>query len=654
MYSEQTLRFTHSAPYTRSHTPEPTLRAIHSEPYTQKANALTGYLSAILTGTSYSTSAEMAKEQGTFEGYEKNKKDMLRVIRNHRRAAYGESPEQYEGLTIKPQKIQKKYVSASLVQEAQLSWDRALKLGEQYGYRNAQVSVIAPTGTIGLIMDCDTTGIEPDFALVKFKKLAGGGYFKIINRSIPLALDRLGYTSSQIQEIQAYIVGVGSLKDAPILNTQSLIQLGFTEDIINKLESSLSMAFDLNYVFNRFVIGDTFLIEKLGVPKETLNQPSFNVLGFLGFTQEKIAIANDYTCGSMTIEGAPHIKEEHLAVFDCANKCGKKGRRYIPYRAHLNIMAAAQPFISGAISKTINMNYSATINDVKNAYMASWKLMIKANAIYRDGSKLSQPLSSEGESLLNDVEETSPFELSMVSQVQKTAEELTKKVIENARTKRRRLPGRRSGYTQKAVIGGHKVYLRTGEYEDGALGEVFLDMYKEGAAFRSLMNAFSIAISLGLQYGVPLEEFVEAFTFTKFEPNGIVHGHDRIKMSTSIIDYIFRELAINYLSRNDLAHVDPETIIKGITSTSSKTSSSITENMFESTALSQTQKTEKILSLPRKLQFAKNATSVSQKKEEAVMKGYCSESCQECGHATLVRNGSCLKCNTCGATTGCS
>ncbi len=617
-----------------------TLLMLFGIPYaSQKANALTGCLSAILTGTSYTTSAEMAAEQGAFEGYENNKEDMLRVIRNHRRATYGGPSDQYEGLTIKPQKIQEKDVPSSLLQEAQFSWDRALELGEQYGYRNAQVSVIAPTGTIGLIMDCDTTGIEPDFALVKFKKLAGGGYFKIINRSVPLALDRMGYTSSQIQEIQNYIVGIGSLEGAPILNKESLMRLRFTDKIINKLESSLPMAFDLNYVFNRFIIGDKFLTEELGIPEENLNQASFDILNFLGFTKEEVAIANDFICGSMTIEGAPHIKEEHLVVFDCANKCGRKGKRYIPYEAHLNIMAAAQPFISGAISKTINMNYNATVDDVKDAYMASWKLMIKANAIYRDGSKLSQPLSSEGESLLSDVEEISFFELPSVSQVQRTAEKLTKEVIESARARRRRLPGRRSGYTQKAVIGGHKVYLRTGEYEDGALGEVFLDMYKEGAAFRSLMNGFSIAISLGLQYGVPLEEFVEAFTFTKFEPNGIVHGHDRIKMATSVIDYIFRELAINYLNRNDLAHVNPEEFIKDTTSTSSQISLNITENIFKPILPSQTQKTEKSPSPPQK---------------EAVAKGYHSESCQECGNSTLVRNGSCLKCDTCGATTGCS
>ncbi len=639
-----------------------TLLMISGIPYSsKKANALTGCLSAILTGVSYKTSAEMAKDQGAFAGYKNNSKDMLKVIKNHRRAAYDKSFDEYEGLSIKPQSIQEKDAPSSLLKEARLAWDEALALGQKYGYRNAQVSVIAPTGTIGLLMDCDTTGIEPDFSLVKFKKLAGGGYFKIINRSIPLALNRLGYNSSQIQEIQNYIVGTGSFVNVPIINTKVLMELHFTKDIIDKLESSLLTAFDLNYVFNRFVIGDKFLTEKLDISKEELNNPSFNILKFLGFTKEEIMIASERICGSMTIEGAPHIKEEHLSIFDCANKCGKNGKRFIPYLAHLNIMAAAQPFISGAISKTINMNHDATIKDIKDTYLSSWKLMLKANAIYRDGSKLSQPLSSEGESLLNNVEEVSMFELSSINQVQKTAENLAKRIIRSERAYRKRLPGRRSGYTQKAIIGGHKIYLRTGEYKDGTLGEVFLDMYKEGAAFRSLMNSFSIAISLGLQYGVPLEEFVDAFTFTKFEPNGGVCGHDRIKMSTSVIDYIFRELAITYLDRHDLGHVDPQEIIKD---TKNASSEQITHSI-DPFALSQDRNIEKTSSpsspsspssssSSKSLLLVKNASSTLQKKKEARLMGYQSESCRECGNITLLLNGSCLKCDTCGTTTGCS
>ena len=274
-----------------------------------------------------------------------------------------------------------------------------MELGEKNGYRNAQVSVIAPTGTIGLIMDCDTTGIEPDFALVKFKKLAGGGYFKIINRSVPLSLQNLGYTSDQIREIQNCIVGTGTFENAPCIHTARLKELGFTDAKINDLEKNLPSAFDIEYVLNRFGLGDDFIIQRLGIPKETLEKPSFNLLKHLGFSQDEIQAANEVICGSMTIEGAPHLKEEHLPVFDCANKCGKKGVRFIPYKAHLNIMAAAQPFISGAISKTINMDHEASIQDIKDAYMLSWRLMLKANAIYRDGSKLSQPLSAEGESI---------------------------------------------------------------------------------------------------------------------------------------------------------------------------------------------------------------------------------------------------------------
>ena len=629
-----------------------TLLMLCGIPYASpSASGLTGCLSAILTGVAYKTSAEMAKEQGAFPGYENNSEDMLRVIRNHRRAAYNEDHEKYEGLSVKPQGIQEKYAPSPLLKEARKAWDEALKMGEKYGYRNAQVSVIAPTGTIGLLMDCDTTGIEPDFALVKFKKLAGGGYFKIINRSVPLTLAKRGYTPSQIQDIQNYIAGVGSLKDAPVINTEKLSDMGFTTEIVEKLESSLPMAFDLNYVFNRFTIGDEFLIQGLGISKEELDSPSFQLLTFLGFTDSEIALASEYVCGSMTIEGAPHIQEEHLSIFDCANKCGRKGKRYIPYKAHLNIMASAQPFISGAISKTINMNYNASVEDVKNAYMSSWKLMLKANAIYRDGSKLSQPLSAEGESLLQEVEETSLFELSSLEQIQKIAEKATERVLQNERARRKRLPGKRSGYTQKAIVGGHKVYLRTGEYEDGTLGEIFLDMYKEGAAFRSLMNGFSIAISLGLQYGVPLEEFVEAFTFTKFEPNGMVNGHDRIKMATSVIDYIFRDLAISYLGRDDLSHVDSEEIIKDTISTST---SSPQEMERDVRSFAPVHDEENDPSPSREFTLAKKSSVPLQDKKEMILKGYQSESCGECGNATLSRNGSCLKCDTCGATTGCS
>ena len=603
------------------------------------AYAITGCLTAILTGISYKTSAEMSKELGAFGGYETNRHHMLRVIRNHRRATYNTSPEEYEGLTIIPQSIDEKYAPKSFLKEARMAMDDALNFGVQYGYRNAQVTVIAPTGTIGLLMDCDTTGIEPDYALVKFKKLAGGGYFKIINKSIPLALKNLGYAESYIREIQAYMIGHCSFENAPHINTVSLKSLGFTDEILATLVKFMPSAFDLNYVFNIYSIGEEFLNSNLGIPLDVIRDPSFNVLMYLGFTKEQINEASEYICGVMTIEGAPYIQNQHLSVFDCAGKCGLKGTRSIAYQAHIMIMAAAQPFISGAISKTVNMNHDATIEDIKNAYLSSWKLMLKANALYRDGSKLSQPLSGEGENLFTQVEEglETFWSAPLLVKAQKTAQKLFESALSN--NQRKKLPSKRNGYTQKAIIAGHKVYLRTGEYEDGQLGEIFLDMYKEGAGFRSMMNGFSIAISLGLQYGVPLEEFVEAFTFTKFEPNGIVQGHDRIKMTTSVIDYIFRDLSINYLGRNDLAHVNPEEIIKDTGNVQDIQSTPATANVTS-----------------RVLTNSVVGASIKQSQSYSLSKisGYESEPCRECGNLTLSRNGSCLKCDTCGATTGCS
>ncbi|MBN8222788.1 MAG: vitamin B12-dependent ribonucleotide reductase, partial [Spirochaetes bacterium] len=542
-----------------------------------QANAITGAVTAILTGVSYKTSAEMAAELGPFPGYEKNREHMLRVIRNHRRAANNAPESEYEGLSIFPMGINGKYCPDYLLADAKLAWDEALALGEKHGYRNAQSTVIAPTGTIGLLMDCDTTGIEPDFALVKFKKLAGGGYFKIINKSVPLALEHLGYAKDQVAKIVSYIVGTASLVGAPHVNRENLKLRGFTDEVLDTIEEALPTAFDINYVFNRFVVGESFLANTLKIPKEIFEKPDFNLLQHIGFTAEQVAIANEAICGTMMIEGAPFLKDEHLPVFDCANKCGRRGQRFIQYGAHINVMAAAQPFISGAISKTINMPYEATVEDVKQAYLASWKMMIKANALYRDGSKLSQPLSTVGENIFDALDEDGEgAESAEIADIMaapsavkaaKVAEKIVEKIVTRTIAARRRLPARRSGYTQKAVIGGHKVYLRTGEYEDGSLGEIFLDMHKEGAAFRSLMNGFAIAVSLGLQYGVPLEEFVEAFVFTKFEPNGVVQGHDRVKMATSVMDFIFRELAITYLDRNDLAHVSPEALVVDQTTT---------------------------------------------------------------------------------------
>ncbi|MCK5425916.1 MAG: hypothetical protein KAI89_11105, partial [Emcibacter sp.] len=501
----------------------------------EQGRALCGSISALMTAVTYSTSAEMASEMGCFKGYKKNKDHMLRVIRNHRNAALGMA-EGYEKLSTPPVPLD--IVNCPLPRlavAAGMAWDKALELGIQHGYRNAQTTVIAPTGTIGLVMDCDTTGIEPDFALVKFKKLAGGGYFKIINRMVPEALKNVGYTPKQIDEIARYAVGNGTLEDSPAINHEELKAKGFGRTQLDALEKALETAYDISFTFNQWTLGTEFCVDVLGFNEEQLNDINFNMLGALGFSKADIEAANLYCSGSMTLEGAPHLKDEHLPIFDCANPCGKTGKRYLSVDSHILMMASAQPFISGAISKTVNMPASATAEDCKEAYLKSWKLGLKANALYRDGSKLSQPLSA---ALLDmdDLEE----EISLPEKTKVVAERIVEKIIQQS--ERQRLPGRRKGYTQKASVGGHKIYLRTGEYDDGKLGEIFLDMHKEGAAFRSLMNNFAIALSIGLQYGVPLEEFVDAFTFTRFEPSGQVVGNDAIKMATSVLDYIFREL----------------------------------------------------------------------------------------------------------------
>ena len=636
-----------------------------------EGRALTGVLTAIMTGVSYKTSAEMAQELGPFPGYAKNADHMLRVIRNHKRAAYGETSG-YEGLAVPPVPLDHDNCpDGRLINLAHEAWNDALELGEKHGYRNAQVSVIAPTGTIGLVMDCDTTGIEPDFALVKFKKLAGGGYFKIINQSVPAALVKLGYKPSQIEEIIAYAVGHGSIGNAPGINTTSLLGHGFGEEELAKIEGALGSAFDLRFIFNQWTLGTDFCTGALGIPEDKLNDPAFDLLNHLGYSKAQIEAANLHAIGTMTLENAPYLKKEHYSVFDCANACGKTGTRYLSVDSHIKIMAAAQSFISGAISKTINMPNDATIEDCKAAYETSWSLGVKANALYRDGSKLSQPLSS---ALIEDEDLDEIAEAPAGDQAMVLAEKIVEKVVvkEIARG-REKLPQRRKGYTQKAVVGGHKVYLRTGEYKDGSLGEIFIDMHKEGAAFRAMMNNFAIAISVGLQYGVPLDEYVEAFTFTRFDPAGMVQGNDSIKSATSIIDYIFRELAISYLDRTDLAHVQPEgesfdSLGRGeeegkpnVTEPSDNAASSLD-------LIKQLSSTGYLRSrLPQNLSGIKatettittetaTATSVQvmDNRTKAKMQGYEGDPCGECGNFTLVRNGTCMKCNTCGGTSGCS
>ena len=645
----------------------------------EAGRAITGALSAIMTGVCYATSAEIARERGTFARFQENREAMLRVIRNHRRAAHGES-HGYEGLAISPVPLD---ISASpdplLMTRAARAWDNALAQGELYGYRNAQVTVVAPTGTIGLVMDCDTTGIEPDFALVKFKKLAGGGYLKIVNRAVPEGLRALGYRENEIAEIEAYAVGHASLANAPAINTSSLRSKGFTDDKLAAIEAALPSAFDIKFVFNKWTLGQDFLTGALKVAPEALDDRNFDLLAHLGFTKSEIEAANTHVCGSMTLEGAPFLKQEHYGVFDCANPCGRTGKRYLSVDSHIRMMAAAQPFITGAISKTINMPNDASVDDCGQAYLLSWRLGLKANALYRDGSKLSQPLSSQ--LISNDDDEDDKVEEFVASnspaRAAALAERIVERIIHQVVREREKLPDRRKGYTQKAAVGGHKVYLRTGEYSDGRLGEIFIDMHKEGAAFRSLMNNFAIAISLGLQYGVPLEEYVDAFTFTRFEPAGPVQGNDAIKNATSILDYVFRELAVSYLGRNDLAHVSPEDIghdVLGKGENEGKApeaSSVVSKGLLRSktdklmvvrggaTALRSepeviAETTVEALSTLGWTEPKKMIEGIAERRAEARMKGYVGEACPECANFTLVRNGTCLKCETCGSTTGCS
>lgn len=681
------------------------LLMVSGVPYASKEGAaICGAISAIMTGTSYATSARLAAELGTFAEFDKNREHMLRVMRNHRRAAYAADASEYEGLSVTPPGIDPAYCPKELLQSARRSWDEALELGEKHGYRNAQATVLAPTGTIALVMDCDTTGIEPDFALVKFKKLAGGGYFRIINQAVPPALEKLGYSKNEINEIIRYTKGSGTLIGAPHVNHASLRALGFTDEILDKLEKSLASSFSIQFAFNKWTLGESFCKDVLGLSEEELANPMMDLLQAIGFSKEQVQEANLHVSGHMTIEGAPHLKDEHLAVFDCANKCGALGQRYIPFMGHLEMMAGAQPFISGAISKTINMPAEATVEEVKTVYWEGWKLMLKALALYRDGSKLSQPLNATddlsdidlAEDMVGD-EDDAPVER-IVEPVMK----VTERVVHRYISQRRRLPNRRGGYTQKAQVGRHKVYLRTGEYKDGSLGEIFIDMHREGAAFRSLMNCFAIAVSLGLQHGVPLEEFVEAFVFTRFEPSGLVTGHDNIKMATSVIDYIFRELGLSYLGRTDLVQVKPEELYAGsvtqgepeeeeenhglqsfntrdhsvpyIPGRNGRRKSTTTSKGMSLGGLVPYPDQEEDLVIPLGSAPAKNtkknnngkqnnnkgaevhaeAQSLADSIQIARLKGYEGDPCGDCGNFTLLRNGSCLKCATCGATTGCS
>ena len=629
----------------------------------EEARGIAGSITAIMTGVAYKTSAEMASFLGAFDRYEENKEDMLRVMRNHRAAAY-DAETAYVGIEIKPQGIKAQYTPDYLLKAATKAWDDAVQLGEKYGYRNAQTTVIAPTGTIGLVMDCDTTGVEPDFALVKFKKLSGGGYFKIINQSVPQSLKNLGYSQAENDAIVNFAVGHASFVGAPHINNESLLAKGFTAEEIAKLNGAAKSAFEIGFIFNRFTLGDACLT-RLGFKEEVFADWSFNLLEALGFTEDQIDAANDYVCGTMTVEGAPALKDEHLSIFDCANKNGKKGVRYIHAHGHIRMMAACQPFLSGAISKTINLPNEATVEEIADSYLMSWSLGLKANAIYRDGSKLSQPLSTKSDKKKK-TDATAEAELSAEGgsqlvdlsklNVDELLEEVQKRMAASTDTKfkrqlsriveRKSLPAKRRGFTQKARIGGQVLFLRTGEYNDNTLGEIFIDLAKEGSTLRSLMNCFAISISVGLQYGVPLEEFVEKFVFTKFEPSGMV-DHPNIKTTTSIVDFIFRSLAYEYLGRTDLVHVlDKPTV----------------ENLGEEGDITLVGKPELSsirVTAPVAAPVAKAAVAVeangSMDNVTAAAKSMQSDApaCSTCGHIT-IRSGTCYKCLNCGTSMGCS
>ncbi|PZR27143.1 MAG: vitamin B12-dependent ribonucleotide reductase [Citrobacter freundii] len=658
-----------------------TLLMVSGIPYdSEEARAIAGAITAIMTGIAYKTSAEMAAVLGAFPRYNDNKEHMMRVMRNHRLAAY--DADEYEGLSLKPQGLKAQYCPDYLLKSACKAWDDAVELGEKYGYRNAQATVIAPTGTIGLVMDCDTTGVEPDFALVKFKKLSGGGYFKIINQSVPDALRNLGYTARETENIIKYAVGAATFSGAPFINHQTLSEKGFIADEIRKLDAAVISAFDIAFVFNKYTLGEECL-QRLGFTPEQYNDFEWSLLEALGFNEDQIEAANDYVCGTMMLEGAPLLKPEHLPVFDCANKCGKKGQRYIHAHGHIRMMGAAQPFISGAISKTINLPHEATVDEIADAYMLSWELGLKACALYRDGSKLSQPLSNKSDKKKKPDIATAAAEpiaeraaAAPVSNIvdlgkltiEELLDEVQKRVQSSPDTKlkrrlasiveRRALPAKRRGFTQKAKINGQAIFLRTGEYGDGTLGEIFIDMAKEGATMRSMMNCFAISISIGLQYGVPLEEFVDKFAFTKFDPSGFVE-HPNIKSTTSIVDFIFRVLGYEYLGRTDLVHVldKPEVMNTGADDWDEVPSNSLeyvknpelsSVRITPSTTVPQPSNAYRTSPQSVKAETSMDAVNAAAKNMQSD-----APACNVCGHI-MMRSGTCYKCLNCGNQGGCS
>lgn len=592
-----------------------TMLMVKGIPYdSEKGRAWAGMITACLHGEANLTSIEIAKSKGAFNGFQKNKKSMLKVVEKHRSAL---------------NKIDFKFLPQQEFSEVKSIWNDVLEQGEKFGFRNAQATVLAPTGTIGLLMDCDTTGIEPDFALVKFKKLAGGGYFKIVNQSVPLALKALGYTEKQIPEIVEYAVGTSSFKTSPFVNEESLLKRGFSNLDIAKLQDQLASAVDLDQVFSAWNLGDD-LVKKLNLKIDSEK----SILKQLGFSEEQIYQATKIICGMHTLEGAPHLKNEHYSVFDCANKCGPEGKRFISPEGHIKMMAAAQPFLSGAISKTVNLPHEATVEDIQSLYEKSWLLGLKAVAIYRDGSKMSQPLSQKEKNKKAD-------EPKLYSQ--RELEDAIASAVELAPARRRKLPQKRQGLTIEADVAGNKVFLRSGEYDDGRLGEIFIDMHKEGATMRSLLNCFAIAVSMGLQYGVPLEEFVKKFTFTRFEPAGPV-SHPNIKTATSIVDFIFRVLGMEYLGNTEFVHVKPKQ-----------------EDLKLNQKNHEDEEVVNQMNLPmeKAAYISKNIEPTVKEEQQGGMDKMLSSMmgdapmCSDCGHVT-IRNGSCYRCLNCGTSMGCS
>ena len=617
-------------------------------PYdSDEARAISGALSAIMTGTSYEASAEMAKHLGSFERFEANRPDMLRVIANHRRAAYDQHD--YEKLEIHPIGLNQTTTPDYLLKAAQTSWDSAFEKGEKYGYRNAMVSVIAPTGTIGLLMDCDTTGVEPDFAVVKFKKLAGGGYMKIVNQSVPMALRKLGYSDQQGKEILEYIIGHGSLVEAPWINWKTLKKKGMTEDDLIKVEKALGTAFDVGMAFNKFNLGEECIEERLSVSPEVFNAPGFNLLKYLGFTAKEIEEANEYVCGAMTIEGAPHIKAEHLAVFDCANRCGAKGKRFIYYTGHIKMMAAVQPFISGAISKTINMPNEVKMEDIQDAYEQSWKSCLKANAIYRDGCKMSQPLNTSSK-------KTEKVE----TKVEIKEVEITKRAL------RHKLNPERQSITHKFAIAGHEGYFTVGLYDDGTPGELFIKMNKEGSTLSGIMDALALSVSLNLQYGVPLEVLISKFTHTRFEPSGMTSNRE-IPMVKSIMDYLGRWLALKFMEKENAKKYHNGQLVDKAYAEGSMSRMGALPNIRRIVTLTEpelknvekeieSQLIESLEKIKAKEPVKTVAVGSSASQVHGTPKAFQNEDapmCSTCG-ASMIRNGTCYKCLDCGETSGCS